>query len=187
MRRFSKNEYNDSFIATIGVDFEIREVKIDDKIVKMQLWDTAGQERFRAITASYYKGCHLALIVFDVTSEETFQSIPNWIKDVRTYNADAPIMLVANKVDLVSKRQVTAQAIQTAAHELGLPFVETSAKDNQNVESAFLTRAREYVQNELRLPPKHQREKAGAKDSARLTDADLSGKSVKNTSGGCCK
>lgn len=147
MRRFAKNEYSEHFIATIGVDFEIRHVECDGKIVKLQLWDTAGQERFRSITAAYYRGAGLIMLVVDVTSDESLASIPVWIKEVRAYNDTAPIVLVANKTDLSSKRVVTSEQLKTLASDYSLPVIETSAKANANVEEAFVFKTREYIRD----------------------------------------
>jgi Ras-related protein Rab-8A len=76
--RFSDDAFNTSFITTIGIDFKIRTVEIDNKRCKLQIWDTAGQERFRTITTAYYRGAMGILLVYDITDEQSFANIRNW-------------------------------------------------------------------------------------------------------------
>lgn len=86
--RFADDTYTQSYISTIGVDFKIRTLGIDDKTVKLQIWDTAGQERFRTITSSYYRGAHGIIIVYDVTDRESFTNVRHWIHEIDKYAAD---------------------------------------------------------------------------------------------------
>ncbi|KVH88523.1 Ran GTPase [Cynara cardunculus var. scolymus] len=130
--RFADDSYVDSYISTIGVDFKIRTVELDGKTIKLQIWDTAGQERFRTITSSYYRGAHGIIIVYDVTEMESFNNVKQWLSEIDRYaNESVCKLLVGNKCDLAF------------ADELGIPFLETSAKDSVNVEQAFLTMAAE--------------------------------------------
>ena len=128
------------------------------KTVKLQMWDTAGQERFRTITSSYYRGAHAVLIVFDVTSEESFQNVKRWLAELDSVAAhgvqqglagkDArhtQILLVANKTDLVRNRVVESHRIASFAEDLGLPFIESSAKQNIGVTEAFNRIAEAFV------------------------------------------
>ncbi|XP_076956079.1 ras-related protein RABD1 isoform X2 [Bidens hawaiensis] len=134
--RFADDSYVDSYISTIGVDFKIRTVEQDGKTIKLQIWDTAGQERFRTITSSYYRGAHGIIIVYDVTEMESFNNVKQWLSEIDRYaNESVCKLLVGNKCDLVENKAF--------ADELGIPFLETSAKDSVNVEQAFLTMAAE--------------------------------------------
>jgi len=120
LRRFVKNEYYGAYISTIGVDFDVKTINIDDKALKMQLWDTAGQDRFRSITTSYYRGAHAILIVCDVSSIDSFYNIPQWLTEVKRYaSEDVQIMLVANKVDMVNARVVSTQDVKDMASTMG--------------------------------------------------------------------
>ncbi|WBY58514.1 ras-related protein Rab-1B [Plasmodium yoelii yoelii] len=83
--RFADDTYTDSYISTIGVDFKIKTIEIDDKIIKLQIWDTAGQERFRTITSSYYRGAQGIIIVYDVTDRDSFNNVKNWIIEIEKY------------------------------------------------------------------------------------------------------
>ncbi|CAN6584629.1 unnamed protein product [Malus baccata var. baccata] len=142
--RFADDSYVDSYISTIGVDFKIRTVELDGKTVKLQIWDTAGQERFRTITSSYYRGAHGIIIVYDVTEMESFNNVKQWLNEIDRYASDSVCkLLVGNKCDLVETKVVDTQTAKAFADELGIPFLETSAKDSINVEQAFLTMAAE--------------------------------------------
>ncbi|KAI3990932.1 hypothetical protein MKX01_026116 [Papaver californicum] len=142
--RFADDSYVDSYISTIGVDFKIRTVELDGKTVKLQIWDTAGQERFRTITSSYYRGAHGIIIVYDVTDMESFNNVKKWLNEIDRYANDSVCkLLVGNKCDLVDQKVVDTETAKAFADSLGIPFLETSAKEGSNVEQAFLTMAAE--------------------------------------------
>lgn len=143
LKRFSDDEFELNYSSTIGVDFEVRTITVGSKRVKLQMWDTAGQERFRTITTSYYRGAHAVIIVCDVTHEESFQNISKWIKELEMVNAASihqmttQMLLVANKVDLVRQRVVESHRLEKLSEQYGIPYIETSAKNNENVLEAF--------------------------------------------------
>ncbi|XP_075998281.1 ras-related protein Rab-1B-like [Genypterus blacodes] len=142
--RFADDTYTESYISTIGVDFKIRTIDMDGKTVKLQIWDTAGQERFRTITSSYYRGAHGIIIVYDVTEQESFNNVKQWLEEIDRYACEnVSRLLVGNKSDLVSKKVVDCATAQDLASSLKVPFMETSAKSSKNVETAFLTMASE--------------------------------------------
>eukprot|EP00300_Choanocystis_sp_HF-7_P009130 c16276_g1_i1.p1 GENE.c16276_g1_i1~~c16276_g1_i1.p1 ORF type:complete len:215 (-),score=59.09 c16276_g1_i1:133-744(-) len=144
--RFSDNSFTPSFITTIGIDFKIRTIELDGKRIKLQIWDTAGQERFRTITTAYYRGAMGILLVYDVTNQETFQNIRNWMRNIEENAAETVNkILIGNKSDLEDKRQVSTQEGQALAAEFGIPFFETSAKTDENVEESFVTMARDIM------------------------------------------
>ena len=136
--RYTDQDWNPHYIATIGVDFKVLSFERMGKVVKLQLWDTAGQERFRTITHSYYRGAHGIMLVFDVTNRESFDNISTWLKDVSKFGVDsAPMLLVGNKCDCVAQRNVSASEAQQLAESIGCKYIETSAKNNAGVEKAF--------------------------------------------------
>lgn len=138
--RYTDNDWNPHYIATIGVDFKVTTFERGGKILKLQLWDTAGQERFKTITQSYYRGAHGVLIVFDVTNRESFQNVSTWLREVRSLTpTNVPVVLVANKCDLGGQRQVSEQEGRGLAAEIGCTYVEASAKADTGVEQAFHT------------------------------------------------
>merc|ERR1711957_1026655 len=109
-----------------------------------QIWDTAGQERFRTITSSYYRGAHGIIVVYDVTDNESFQNVKQWLHEIERYASEnVNKLLVGNKSDLASKRQVETEAAKEFADSANIPFLETSAKNATNVEDAFMTMAGE--------------------------------------------
>ncbi|KAJ4961772.1 hypothetical protein NE237_021682 [Protea cynaroides] len=139
LSRFSRDQFRLDSKPTIGVEFAYRNIKIGDKIIKVQIWDTAGQERFRAITSSYYRGARGALLVYDITRRRTFDNLAKWLKEIKELGgSDIVILLIGNKTDLVQAREVTEEEGHRLAEKEGLCFMETSALENLNVEGAFL-------------------------------------------------
>ena len=126
--RFADDTYTESYISTIGVDFKIRTIQLEGKTIKLQIWDTAGQERFRTITSSYYRGAHGIIVVYDVTEMETFNNVKQWLHEIDRYASEGVNkLLVGNKADLVTKKQVETQAAKEFADSLGIPFLEVPA------------------------------------------------------------
>ncbi|KAJ4753361.1 Ras-related protein Rab-11A [Rhynchospora pubera] len=140
LNRFARNEFLLDSKATIGVEFQTRTLVIQHKSVKAQIWDTAGQERYRAVTSAYYRGAVGALLVYDVTKRPTFEHIPRWLDELRAHaDRNIVIMLVGNKIDLQDQRAVTTEEAKEFAQKEGLFFLETSALQATNVETAFQT------------------------------------------------
>uniref|UniRef100_A0A6B2LHE8 SOCS box domain-containing protein n=1 Tax=Arcella intermedia TaxID=1963864 RepID=A0A6B2LHE8_9EUKA len=135
--RFADDAYTDTFITTIGVDFKIRTLNIGGTTIKLQIWDAAGNERFRTITTSYYRGAHGIIVVYDVTNQESFQNVKKWLQEINYYaSKNVCKVLVGNKCDRVD-RKVTTQEAKELAGQLNMSFLETSAKNDNNVEEAF--------------------------------------------------
>jgi len=138
--RFADDTFSDTHIATIGVDFKIRTVELDQKIIKLQIWDTAGQERFRNITASYYRGAHGIILCYDVTDKDSFVHIKDWLKEIDKFAlSDVAKLLIGNKCDLIKEKVVDVNTAKEFAEAETIPFLETSAKNSINVEEAFMT------------------------------------------------
>ena len=144
--RFVDDIWNDTFVPTIGVDFKIKTFDIDEKKIKMQIWDTAGQERFKNIIASYYRGAHGILLIYDVTDKDSFKNLSNWIIEIeKNANKNVLKLLIGNKTDLEDKRVITYNQGKEFADGYGLKYIETSAKKNLNVNEAFETLGRELI------------------------------------------
>jgi len=136
--RFSDDQFTPSFITTIGIDFKIKTIELEGKRIKLQIWDTAGQERFRTITTAYYRGAMGILLVYDVTDEQSFSNIRNWIRNIEQHAADnVNKVLIGNKADQVNDKKVETTRGQALADEYCIKFFEASAKTNQNVAEAF--------------------------------------------------
>lgn len=176
--RFADHTYTESYISTIGVDFKIRTIELDGKTIKLQIWDTAGQERFRTITSSYYRGAHGIIVVYDVTDQESFNNVKQWLGEIERYACEGVNkLLVGNKCDLVNKKAVEYETAKAFADQLDVPFLETSAKNATNVEKAFLTMAAE-IKNRIAT-------QTNVKPAAGKSGVVVSGQDV-SSSGSCC-
>ncbi|CAN7066954.1 unnamed protein product [Brassica oleracea var. botrytis] len=171
------DSYVESYISTIGVDFKIRTVEQDGKTIKLQIWDTAGQERFRTITSSYYRGAHGIIIVYDVTDQESFNNVKQWLSEIDRYASDnVNKLLVGNKCDLAENRAVPYETAKAFADEIGIPFMETSAKDATNVEQAFMAMSASIKESMASQP---------AGNNARPPTVQIRGQPVAQKNG-CC-
>ena len=151
--RYVDDTFNSEFQTTIGVDFKISTLNIDGKILKLQLWDTAGQDRFRNIVASYYRGAHGIIIMYDITNPGSLDSINKWYEETQSYlQTSTPKLLVGNKLDRVNERAVASQKGEELAERLGMQFIETSAKNSTNVKQAFETMTRMIIRQVATLP-----------------------------------
>lgn len=139
LSRYTGDSFNESFIATIGIDFKIKYIDISDKKVKLQIWDTAGQERFRTITNAYYRGAMGVVLVYDCTMQSSFENVRNWMESIKSNSpSNVKVCLVGNKSDIVSARAVTLAMGQELADEFKVVgFFETSAKSGDNVHEVF--------------------------------------------------
>jgi Ras-related protein Rab-1A len=177
--RFADDAFTESYISTIGVDFRFRTVKVDKKTVKLQIWDTAGQERFRTITSAYYRGADGIIMVYDVSNQESFDHVNDWLSEVNRYASEGTCkLLVGNKSDKTDKVVATDKAKAYAA-SLGVPFLETSAKNASNVEEAFLTMTAELIK---------MRETKGAAPAAETGGLKVrqNAPGTPAAAGGCC-
>ena len=178
--RFVDDIWNDTFVPTIGVDFKIKTFEIDSKKIKMQIWDTAGQERFKNIIASYYRGAHGILLLYDVTDRDSFKNLSNWLIEIEK-NANKNILrvLIGNKCDLEDKRVISYNQGKEFADTYGLKFIETSAKKNLNVSEAFETLGRELMNSgtDKKIANQKQNKKISV---AKAQDLNTQKK------GGCC-
>lgn len=150
--RFVDDSYTESYISTIGVDFKIKTINLDNKVVKLQIWDTAGQERFRTITSSYYRGAHGIIVVYDVTDKLSFDNVKRWLVEIERYACEDSVkILVGNKIDQ-KDRIVTYNMAKDYVSDLLEPItlIETSARDSTNVEKAFITMATE-IRNRMMI------------------------------------
>ncbi|XP_067936533.1 ras-related protein Rab-37-like [Watersipora subatra] len=155
LMRFDQDKYCDGGLsATVGVGYANKIVDVDDNSqVKLQIWDTAGQERFRSITRAYYRDAEALLLVYDITNRKSYDNIKNWITEVSELaKPDVIIMLLGNKLDLDSSREVSEEDGNKIAQENKAGFTEASAKSGANVDSAFLYLAKQ-LHEKSHAPP----------------------------------
>lgn len=137
VRRFTQGLFPPGQGATIGVDFLIKTVEVDGEKVKLQIWDTAGQERFRSITQSYYRSAHALILVYDISCQPTFDCLPDWLREIEQYASPKVLRaLVGNKIDR-EDREIPTHIGEEFARRSDMYFVETSAKEADNVDKLF--------------------------------------------------
>ncbi|XP_050505718.1 ras-related protein Rab-43 [Diabrotica virgifera virgifera] len=148
VQRFKSGTFIERHGNTIGVDFSMKTVVVDNKKVKLQIWDTAGQERFRTITQSYYRSANGVIIVYDITKRSSFLSVGKWVEEVKRYSGNSVLLaVVGNKADLETLREVEFEEAEALCQYMPdvLFVLEASAKSNSNIEEAFM-----YLATELK-------------------------------------
>ena len=154
--RFADDKWTDSYISTIGVDFKIRTIELDQKTIKLQIWDTAGQERFRTISSTYYRGAHGIIVVYDVSNRQSFDNVKRWLTEIEKYAREGVNkLLVGNKSDIPAEQRQVQQAEGKTFAERQTPpisFLETSAKQGTFVDTAFLMMAHD-IKNKMTTVP----------------------------------
>ena len=144
--RYVHGQFKPEYQLTIGVEFGAKNIEISSKIFRIQIWDTAGQENFRSITRAYYKNSVCALVVYDISSRDSFNNVMSWIEDCKNQSPKTIfIVLVGNKSDLDDKRQVSYEEGKELADKNELLFFESSAKDGINVDEIFVNSAKEIA------------------------------------------
>lgn len=156
MNRYVYKKFNLQYKATIGADFMTKELKIDDQLVTLQVWDTAGQERFQSLGAAFYRGADCCVFVYDVNVAKSFESLSSWHEEFLKQAAPAdpkafPFLLLGNKIDVDNGRSRAIsekRARQWCDSRGNMPYFETSAKEDYNVNEAFLCIAKAALTNE---------------------------------------
>ncbi|KAI1886142.1 hypothetical protein AGOR_G00210960 [Albula goreensis] len=175
--RFVKGQFHEFQESTIGAAFLTQTVCLDDTTVKFEIWDTAGQERYHSLAPMYYRGAQAAIVVYDITNEESFARAKNWVKELqRQASPNIVIALAGNKADLANKRAVDFQDAQSYADDNSLLFMETSAKTSMNVNEIFMEIAKRLPKNEPQAP---------GPNSGRNRGVDLT-ETAQPTKGPCC-
>ena len=146
-QKFIDNTFSKNTVNTIGVDLQSKIIDINGKKVKFLIWDTAGEERMKTMTYSYYRGCHVILIVFDVTDENSFKCISKWVECVDKFaKSNVLRVLVGNKTDLEEKRVISNEVGKKLAEQYGLKYYEISALKIVGLKEMFEDVAKEYVE-----------------------------------------
>jgi len=147
--RFAQDTFEPSYITTIGVDYKIKTTTVGTESVQLQLWDTAGQERFRVITHAYLQTAQAFFCMYDVCDRDSFDNVDYWLSEISHRGMEnAPKLLVGNKCDMESSREVSTDEGRKKAQELGIAFIETSAKEANHVEDAVMAMVTELLGKE---------------------------------------
>lgn len=184
LKRYVHDAFTTSTRTTIGADFDSKVLKIDEKVVNLNIWDTAGQEVYRAITNQYYRQASGVFIVFDVTAKRSFENVKGWLKDIKKNCDDQDIIkiLIGNKVDLA--REVTTEEAGSFALRNKMGYIETSAQENINIEMAFEEITKILLQKFVDVIPKHS-ENNGMSGETRAVSTPMP-KSVPKKKTSCC-
>lgn len=138
MNQFLRGKFEEAYFATIGINCLNKLFIFDGKKVKINYYDTAGQERYNSLNLTLLRKADGVILVYDITSQESFRKIDFWIQELHNKNRDSKVlMLVGNKTDLDNEREVSFQQGEKKANEIGCPFMETSAKTNHNIKECF--------------------------------------------------
>ena len=134
---YTDNYFPESHLATIGVEYKVKEIVTDKFNISLQIWDTAGQERFRSITKSFFRNTNGIIFVYDVTCRKSFQSVKEWIKDSELHDNGFDKILCGNKIDLKEKREVNFDELEEFGMKKKIEVMEISARERINIDEAF--------------------------------------------------
>ncbi|CAD8105575.1 unnamed protein product [Paramecium sonneborni] len=180
--RYTKDLFYREYNVTIGLEFASKKVTIQDNSLTLQIWDTAGQEAFRSIARSFYRNSAAIIIVFKLTSHDTFQSISGWAKDIHD-NSDQGVVisLVGNMSDLESERTVSKEEAQQKAQELNALYFETSAATGSNIDDIFINTLEKVAKQ---LNPIRTNSEQNVRDSIQLSQKYSSQSQINQELGG---
>lgn len=181
VHRFCDERYYDTYISTIGIDFKQKIINLDGTPIKLQIWDTAGQERFRTLTTAYYRGAMGILLMYDITSLDSFNHLSYWLRNIEENAApDVVKVLVGNKCDATNLRTIELERGIKMAESFEIPLFEVSCKNNINIQEAFLTLARKIRERRERRASKFDE-----MERLRMERADLSQPTTSDAPGPC--
>ena len=187
--RYIDNSFTEDYQCTLQVETKSKIIDIDlNTSVKMNIWDTVGQEKFRHLTKQYFRNCHGAIIVFDLTRKDSFDGVQKWIDELNDFNSNIPILIVGNKSDLIKEREVNEDAIENFVRNKYL-YYDVSAKNGSNVSLAFDKIRSEIIEDLKRNEKKEEKELNDIKFKMRNVDSeafDQLNKSVNGKSKKCC-
>lgn len=142
--RLVHSRFNENEKSTVGAMFVLHQEKVDEETVEMQIWDTAGQERFKSLGPIYYRGAAAAVIVFDLTAQQSFNKVTEWLSDFSDVaGRDCAVLVLGNKSDLADERQVSRDDAEQLARKIDALYYETSALTGSGIREAFAALAAE--------------------------------------------
>ena len=141
LSRFANGTFNSNYLATVGLDNFTKDETIDDQNVRIKIWDTAGQERYKALTKGFFRNAEGIMIVYDVTNQESFENLKNWIQSIKDNMGNdflerIPIVIIGNKIDS-EEREIKTEDGEAFCKQQNCPFFETSAKTGENIDSTI--------------------------------------------------
>lgn len=156
----TKNLFENHYSATVGFEFFTFNIKINDRVVKLQIWDTCGQEIYRSLITNFYRNSSLAMMVYSIDNQESFENIDSWLKELKTQsNPDVKVFLIGNKTDLEEKRKVNKEVAETYKSDNTLDyFIETSAKNGYNAKNVFIEAAKMLYRDYLKYKDRVSRQ-----------------------------
>ena len=183
----SKGIFEESYSATVGFEFLVFNVKLNDKVIKLQIWDTCGQELYRSLISSFYRNASLAMMVYAIDNKESFNHIETWLKEVKLQsNPDIKIFLIGNKSDLEDDRKVPTESAKTFKEENEIHyFCETSAKNGVNAKEVFIEAAKLLYGEHLKYKERKLKKDESDNDKVPMPVKVTKNKN-KRKKGGCC-
>ena len=171
--RFSEDIFKENYDVTIGLNYRIKSMTVENNPIKMQIWDTSGEEKFKAIAKNFYRGAHGVLLVYDICQKNSFLDVKSWIEQIieNADNDDIVMILCGNKCDNEKERKISKEEGENLAKNYGIPFFECSAKNNFNIKEIFETMAQKIYT------------KVGNRQSSSVK---LTSNSIKKKIGKCC-
>jgi small GTP-binding protein len=143
--RYTTGSFREHYIPTLGVDFAIKKLELDNHTVRLQVWDMGSQDFLGSVRSGFYPGARGAVFMYDVSSRESFEAIQKWKSEVDAHLMNYIGILVGNKIDLISEREVASEDGEKLAEKLGMDYIETSVKLNQNVNESFRMIAQKII------------------------------------------
>lgn len=164
----TKNIFDESYAATVGFEFVTSNIKINDKVCKMQIWDTCGQEVYRSLITNFYRNASLAILVYSIDNYESYENLELWLKELKTFSSpDSKVFLIGNKSDLESKRKVSQDLGNKYKEDAGLDyFAEASAKTGFNAQAIFVEAAKVLYLDYLKYKDKVDRSRGSTVSSS---------------------
>ena len=147
--RYCKNEFSGgAYLSTVGIDFQVKDLVLNNKLIRIQIWDTAGQERYRIIAKNYFQSSDGFVIVYDISNLETFEKLDYWIEQIKANSQEnTKMILFGNKIDLEEQRQISKLEGEEYAKKININFFEVSAKEGININEAFEYFIKEVLSN----------------------------------------
>ena len=181
INRYTNGVFKEEYISTVGFDYYTKQEEINNKTVQVKLWDTAGQERFKTLTPSFLRNAEGVIIVFDVTSQDSFDNVKGWINSIKSNLGEniIPIIIVGNKIDMENMREISKEDGKKIASENDFKYFETSAKTGIGVDEAI----KEIVNQILDIQDKNEDEKVDERPSFKIKKDNNKDNQKKK---GCC-